>query len=633
MRAKALLKLPGGFKIAIAVAADALVLAASVPLAFYLRSGDMEGFFGVPAWLSLGAAVLGPGCLWVTGTYREITRYVGPVFALRVAKGCALLSVSLLVMAWVVARGGQVPRTLPGIVFLLSIAGVGGLRLMARWLLLGTPTFTSEQRVAIFGAGAAGVGLHAALVTGRTHEIAAYFDDNPSMIGRRIRGVPILDPVELEVAVNDLGIRTVLLALPSAGRQRRRQIVERLAAMHVRVLTVPTLAEIADGSARVDQLRPVQIEELLGRAPIEPDQALIQELVSGRSVLITGAGGSIGGELCRKALAQAPDRLIILDASEHALYTIEMELRERLARERSPVRLEAVLGSVCDEALMEEVCRAHRVQTIYHAAAYKHVPIVEHNESVGVETNAFGTLVAAQVAQRCGVRDLILISTDKAVRPTSVMGASKRLAEMTLQALHAAQPEGTRLSMVRFGNVLGSSGSVIPLFREQIARGGPVTVTDPRMVRYFMTIPEAAELVMQAGAMAKGGEVYLLDMGEPVKIEQLARNMIRLAGRSVRDAANPDGDVEIQFTGLRPGEKLFEELLIDGSVRKTEHPGIHLGAEPFVPWSELEPQLARLRASIDQRDHASVRRMLTDLVRRGGATQVDLTQAAGRAQR
>lgn len=623
MLGKVLLNLPGTMKIAVAVVADAAILALSICLAFSLRLGTLDSLIGTPISLVVFAGIGGPICLWLTGTYREITRYVGPVFALRVVKGCGLTAIGLLLLAFFSARGEQLPRTVPAIFFLLSTVSVGGLRLGARWVLLGQPTFTSDQRVAIFGAGAAGVGLHAALVTGRSHAIVAYFDDNPSMIGRRIRGVPILDPAALKITVTELGIRTVLLALPSAGRVRRREIVERLALLQVRVLTVPTLAEIADGSARVDQLRPVQIEELLGRTPVEPKPELMHRLITGRSVLVTGAGGSIGSELCRKALAQGPDRLVLLDASEHTLYSIEMELRERLARERSTIRLEAVLGSVCDEALMEEVCRSHRVQTIYHAAAYKHVPIVEHNEAVGVETNVFGTLIAARVAQRCGVQAFILISTDKAVRPTSIMGGSKRLAEMALQALQSVEPQGTALSMVRFGNVLGSSGSVIPLFREQIARGGPVTVTDPRMVRYFMTIPEAAELVMQAGAMAKGGEVYLLDMGEPVRIEQLARNMIRLAGRSVRETSNPSGDVEIQFTGLRPGEKLFEELLIEGSGIHTEHAAIRLGSEPFIAWSELEPQLTRLRAAVDQRDDLGIRRMLTDLVRRGGASQVD----------
>lgn len=627
MPGKSLVKLPGHLKVAVAALADVCVLAVAVVLSFYLRLGTLQEFPGTPAWLMLVAAVAGPACLWATGTYREITRYVGPVFAIRVAKGCALLSLLLLFAAWAISRGEQVPRTVPAIFFVLATLMVGGLRLGARWLLLGAPTYTSDQRVAIFGAGAAGVGLHAALVTGRSHAIVAYFDDNPAMVGRHIRGVPVLDPSRLEHAVRERGIRTVLLALPSANRQRRREVVVRLAEMDVRVLTVPTLSEIADGSARVDQLRPVQIEDLLGRTPVAPRPELTHRLVAGRSVLITGAGGSIGSELCRKVLANGPERLVLLDASEHALYTIETELRDRLQREPRQVQVESVLGSVCDGMLMEQVLREHQVQTVYHAAAYKHVPIVERNESVGIETNVFGTLVAAQAAQRCDVGAFVLVSTDKAVRPTSVMGAGKRLAEMVLQSLQRQSPRGTVLSMVRFGNVLGSSGSVIPRFREQIERGGPVTVTDPRMVRYFMTIPEAADLVLQAGAMATGGEVFLLEMGEPVAIEQLARNMIRLSGRTVRDAAHPSGEIEIRFTGVRPGEKLFEELLIDSEARATDHPSIQLASEPLLPWEELEPRLDRLRAAVDQRDDTLIRELLTDLVRLGGSVHTDLRGA------
>ena len=624
MRGSLLLKLSGRGKIGLAVGADAVVLSAAVALSYLLRIGSLQGFGRSGLWLIPLMALAGPICLWSSGLYREVTRYVGPVFAIRVLKGCGLASVVLLAASFVIWRGEGVPRTMPAIYFLLTSMLVGGLRLGARWLLLGRPIYTRDQRVAIFGAGAAGVGLHAALTHGRSHEIVAYFDDNASMVGRRIRGVPVLDPANLEDTVQDQQIRTVLLALPSASRQRRRDIVDRLTALQVRVLTVPTLGEIADGSARVDQLRPVAIEELLGRTPVEPDPDLMHRLVTGRSVLVTGAGGSIGSELCRKVLANQPDRLVVLDASEHNLYTIDLELRERMARQGSTARLEAVLGSVTDAVLMEQVCRTHRIQTIYHAAAYKHVPIVERNESAGVDTNVFGTLVAAEVAQRCGVQDFILISTDKAVRPTSVMGASKRLAEMVLQSLQRRAGNRTVMSMVRFGNVLGSSGSVIPLFREQIQRGGPVTVTDPRMVRYFMTIPEAADLVLQAGAMATGGEVFLLDMGEPVRIEQLARNMIRLAGRSVRDAEHPDGDVEIRFTGVRPGEKLYEELLIDGAAAATSHPSIRLGSEPFLAWDALEPQLQRLRAAVDQRDEHAIRHLLTDLIRKGGAA-IDLT--------
>ncbi len=623
MPGKTLVNLPGRRKIALAVIADALALGAAVVLSYGLRHAGWENF-GPLQWSLLAVAmILGPACLALSGLYREITRYVGPVFALRVVKGCALTSLLLIATAYMhvmVSEGQVMPRTMPIIFFLLATLEIGGLRLVARWVLLGRPRHSADRRVAIFGAGAAGVGLHAALVHARSHEVVSYFDDNPSMQGRRIRGIPVEAPSRLPAVIAEQGIRTVLLALPSASRQRRRQIVEQLASLGVSVLTVPTLAEIEDGSARVDHLRPVRIEELLGRTPVKPDTALLQGLIAGRNVMVTGAGGSIGSELCRRILEQDPSSLILLDASEHNLYQIEMELREQLARRRSAIRLDAVLASVCDAVAMEQVCRAHRVQTVYHAAAYKHVPIVERNECAGIETNVFGTLVAAQAAARCGVDAFVFVSTDKAVRPASVMGASKRLAEILLQALQAVPGSRMRCSMVRFGNVLGSSGSVIPLFREQIDRGGPVTVTHPDMVRYFMTIPEAADLVIQAGAMAVGGEVFLLDMGEPVRIDELARNMIRLTGRTVRNASNPGGDIDIVYTGVRPGEKLFEELLIDGKSRATDHPSISLATEPFIPWPALEPQLERLRSAVDQRDEGLARRVLMELVKAGSDT-------------
>ena len=631
MPGKMLVSLPGRGKIAVAVLADAVALGIGVVLSYGLRHAGWEAF-GPLQWQLLAVAmVLGPACLALSGLYREITRYVGPVFALRVVKGCALTALLLIATAYLHVMsvpGELMPRTMPIIFFLLATLEIGGLRLVARWVLLGKPNFPPERRVAIFGAGAAGVGLHAALVHARSHEVVCYFDDNPAVQGRLIRGVQVQNPANLAEQVRVHGIRSVLLALPSASRQRRRQIVEQLAGLGVTVLTVPTLAEIEDGSARVDQLRPVRIEELLGRVAVKPDAALLGSLIAGRHVLVTGAGGSIGSELCRRIVELDPSSLVLLDSCEHNLYQIEMELRERLARRRSAIRLEAVLASVCDAVAMEQVCRTHRVQTLYHAAAYKHVPMVERNECAGIDTNTFGTLVAAQVAARCGVEAFVFISTDKAVRPTSVMGASKRLAEMALQALQAKQGHGMCTSMVRFGNVLGSSGSVIPLFREQIDRGGPVTVTHLEMVRYFMTIPEAADLVIQAGALARGGEVFLLNMGEPVRIDDLARNMIRLTGRTVRDAANPVGDIEIIYTGVRPGEKLFEELLIDGQSGRTTHPSIAIASEPFLRWEELEPQLERLRAAVDQRDEGLARRLLVDLVRPVGASSTGAAEGS-----
>lgn len=614
--------LPGRIKIALTVAADALFLASAVILAYGLRHASYEKFGVLQIWLAVSALILGPSCLWLCGLYREITRYLGPEFVVRVVKGCALVTLVLIATAFMHAatrEGAEFPRTMPVIFFLLSMLGVGGMRLLARWVLLRGARVTRGSKAAIYGAGAAGVGLHAALAHAGTHEVVAYFDDSPSLQGRHVRGVPVHAGTDLPRVIASQGVEVLLLALPSASRVRRRQIVDQATKLGASVLTVPTLSEIQDGTATVDQLRPVRIEELLGRPPAQPNQELLRRLIAGRQVLVTGAGGSIGSELCRRIIANDPATLVLLDASEQNLYEIERELREELARRRSSIRLEAVLASVCDEVAMERVCRTHRVQTLYHAAAYKHVPIVECNECAGAETNLFGTVAAAQVAARTGVEAFVLISTDKAVRPTSIMGATKRLAEMALQAMQAQGGHRTNICQVRFGNVLGSSGSVIPLFREQIQRGGPVTVTHADMVRYFMTIPEAADLVIQAGAMAKGGEVFVLDMGEPVRIDDLARNMIRLAGRTVRDSGNPHGDIEIIYTGVRPGEKLYEELFIQSASAPTAHPVIGLGAEPFLPWPELEPQLSRLRAAVDQHDQAAVRQLIMQLVQAGSA--------------
>jgi FlaA1/EpsC-like NDP-sugar epimerase len=617
-----LVRLPGRIKIGLTVAADALFLSSAVLLAYGLRHASYEKFGVLQIWLAASALILGPGCLWLCGLYREITRYLGPEFVVRVVKGCALVTLVLIATAFMYTatrEGSEFPRTMPVIFFLLSMLGVGGMRLMARWILLRGARATRGSKAAIYGAGAAGVGLHAALAHAGTHQVVAYFDDSPSLQGRHVRGVPVHAGADLQRVIAGQGVEILLLALPSASRTRRRQIVEQATKLGASVLTVPTLSEIQDGTATVDQLRPVRIEELLGRPPAQPNQELLRRLIAGRQVLVTGAGGSIGSELCRRIIANDPTTLVLLDASEQNLYEIERELREELARRRSAIRLEAVLASVCDEVAMERVCRTHRVQMLYHAAAYKHVPIVERNECAGVETNLFGTITAAQVAARAGVESFVLISTDKAVRPTSVMGTTKRLAEMALQAMQAQGGHRMTICQVRFGNVLGSSGSVIPLFREQIQRGGPVTVTHADMVRYFMTIPEAADLVIQAGTMAKGGEVFVLDMGEPVRIDDLARNMIRLAGRSVRDAANPHGDIEIIYTGVRPGEKLYEELFIQSAPAPTAHPTIGLGAEPFLPWPELEPQLSRLRAAVDQHDQAAVRQIIAHLMQGGGS--------------
>jgi len=615
---KSVLRLPNPAKLSVAVLSDAAILMAAVAGAYMLKVDGFawfrsNGTFSTGAFTMFAIAILGPIVFHFTGLYREITRYIGPVFALRIVKGTAFLTLCMFAGIFLASRGETTPRTTPIIFFLLATLGVGGTRLIARWLLLGRNAGTTGPRVIIFGAGAAGIGLHAALAHARTHNIVAYIDDNPQMIGRTIRGVPVRPYSELNTIVQDHGVQALLLALPSANRERRRKLAETGVKLGIQVLTVPTLGEIQDGSSRVDQIRLIRIEELLGRTPVTPKTELLQRLVISRNVLVTGAGGSIGSELCRKIIACRPDRLVLVDACEHNIYSIEMELRTWMAANSSDVRLEAVLGCVQDAVMMERLLQNHRIQTVYHAAAYKHVPIVERHESVGAETNVIGTHVMANAARNAKVETFVFVSTDKAVRPTSVMGASKRAAELVLQSL-AALPGSTRFCMVRFGNVLGSSGSVIPLFHEQIARGGPVTVTDPEMVRYFMTISEASELILQAGAMAKGGEVFVLDMGEPVKVVDLARNMIRLAGRSVCDEKNPNGDIQIQFTGVRPGEKMYEELLIDGNAQTTEHPSIRLAHEPFLPSNILEDHIHRLRALIDQRDDHAVRTSLQEMV-------------------
>ena len=462
----------------------------------------------------------------------------------------------------------------------------------------------------------AGARLVQSLVAGHAYRPVAIIDDDPGQRGARIRGVPVRPASELESLVDTLRVTHVFLALPEADRDTRRAILDRVTRLPVVARSVAPIDEVLAGRATWDETREIPIEDLLGREPVPPDAELLARCVRNRSVLITGAGGSIGGQLCREALALNPSKLVLFERSEHALYQIEQELRASLTQ----VEIVPLLGSVLDRERFERVLRVCRVETVYHAAAFKHVPMVELNVAEGVENNALGTLVAAEAAVAAGVGTFVLISTDKAVRPTSVMGASKRLAELVLQAMagESGDSHGTTFSMVRFGNVLGSSGSVVPLFRDQIANGGPVTVTHPDVIRYFMTIPEAAQLVMQAGAMSKGGEVFLLDMGEPVRIADLARRMIRLAGRSVNEGdsqreASSTG-VSIVYSGLRPGEKLFEELLIAADAESTGHPRVKQARERSIAWVELRPALDRLAQACRSNDVPAILSSLEELV-------------------
>ena len=604
----------GVSKLFVAAVTDSVLCAGLFLCAYLLRYGDINEAWSASNSLLIWAALLGPICFYLAGLYKEITRYIGPIFAVRVCKGVALLTAAMLLVTFLHDRFGSLPRTVPFIYFAITTLAIGGTRLAARWVLLGKGGYAKNYQVAIFGAGAAGIGLHSALIHGREQSVVAFIDDDPKMQGRKIRNVPVYSSENISNVFAKHDIKALLLALPGASRARRLKLVQQATAHGVRVLTVPTLAELDDGTASVGQLRPVKVDDLLGRTPVTANEELMHRHIAGKSVLVTGAGGSIGSELCRKIVQAGPTRLVLLEQCEHNLYVIEKEIRHIISKHGSEMLLETSLGSVNDRVLVDRLLVAQRIETIYHAAAYKHVPMVEKHETAGVETNVFGTLTMAQAALRAGVKAFIFVSTDKAVRPTSVMGASKRLAEIILQSMNEISKGRTIFSMVRFGNVLGSSGSVIPLFQEQLERGGPVTVTHAEMVRYFMTIPEAAQLVIQAGAMAKGGEVFVLDMGEPVKIIDLAKNMIRLAGRTLRNEDHPTGEIEIQITGMRPGEKLYEELLISSDSTTTEHASIGLAREPFESWNSLEVQLDRLQTAVDQRDDGVVRKLLGELV-------------------
>jgi len=473
-------------------------------------------------------------------------------------------------------------------------------------------------RVLIYGAGAAGQQLCTAVSRDARMQVAGFIDDDARLHGGVVCGLPVLDPSTLASRKRDLAVSTVLLALPSISRKRRNEILNSLRQLRVAVRTLPSLTDLAHGRVQSGDLRELDIEDLLGRDAVPPDPALLASNVRGKVVLVTGAGGSIGSELCRQIVREQPRTLLLVESTEFALYSIHGELQQLEGAAGSALRIVPLLASVRDARRMEEIISAWRPDTLYHAAAYKHVPLVEHNAAEGVKNNLLGTWVTARIAADHGVKDFVLVSTDKAVRPTNVMGASKRMSEMVLQALaheRAGQPGATRFCMVRFGNVLGSSGSVVPLFRQQIQRGGPITLTHANITRYFMTIPEAAQLVVQAGAMGTGGDVFVLDMGESVRIIDLARRMVELSGLAVRDERDPDGDIEIEITGLRPAEKLYEELLIGDNPLPTSHPRIMKAHEDFLPWHELVQRLEAMSRAVDANDLAAIRALLQRTVR------------------
>jgi len=573
---------------------DAGLCAITCYAAIFLRLGfipDRDTPYGVLVAVSVGLAL---PIFWAVGLYREIFSQSGIRAIINIARACTIYALPFATI-FTVLRVWGIPRTLSLIHPILLFVAIAGSRLLARHWLFGTdaPSRARQHRVLIYGAGSAGRQLAGAIAQSSEMNVVGYFDDDPALIGSVIDGRRIYDPARIAAVVEDQLADEILLALPSAPRMRRNEIIAAARNANARIRTLPGLMDIAHGRVEIGHIRELELEDLLGRSSIEPDIDLMQGAIVGRTIMVTGAGGSIGSELCRQLAALEPAILLLVDISEFGLYEIHRDLESRVEK----VRFVPLLGSVCDEARMFEIIAAWAPDIIYHAAAYKHVTLVEQNPAEGIRTNIFGTFTLARVAARLDVASFVLVSTDKAVRPTSVMGATKRAAELVLQALNQVSPQ-TRFSMVRFGNVLGSSGSVVPLFRDQIRAGGPVTLTDWRVTRYFMTVREAAELVLQASAMAKGGELFVLDMGAPVQIGELARNMIELSGLTIRTTDDPAGDIEIVEIGLRSGEKLYEELLIGDNPSPTEHPRILKAEECFSPFDELSHKLDKLAEAL-----------------------------------
>lgn len=602
------LGLPRSIKRLIVVVTDASLCALAVWTAFFLRLGEFVSFKDAAAWsnallwCSLTAIAIAIPIFTSFGLYREIFRHTGLRALVTVTRALALYGLVFCII-FTVFGVPTVPRSIGILQPLVLLAFVGLSRMLARFWL--SDAYAERLKVSlrpkglIYGAGAAGRQLAAALRNSLQIRVVGYIDDDERLHGHTLDGKPIYSAKDLGALAQAQNIQEILLALPSVSRRRRNEIIDIIRRAKISVRSLPSVGEIIDGRVSVSDLRELDIDDLLGRDVVLPNQILLAKNISSRTVLVTGAGGSIGAELCRQIFVLRPAKLLLLESNEYALHKIYSELLESLdalngARRDSLVPL---LGSVQNEDRMLEIMRGWEPNTIYHAAAYKHVPLVEQNVVEGVANNVFGAISIAQAAIATGVENLVLISTDKAVRPTNVMGASKRMAELCLQSLHASQKRSdhTRISIVRFGNVLDSSGSVIPLFRRQIQQGGPITLTHPDICRYFMTIPEAAQLVIQASAMAKGGDVFLLDMGKPVRIFDLAVRMVELSGLAVKDSDNPDGDIEIEMIGLRPGEKLYEELLIGENPQATIHPKIYRANEPFVDWRILETDIAALR--------------------------------------
>ena len=594
-----LFNLPRKQKRFLQAAADVGLIVFSFIMAMQLRLDTWSFFYEPIEWLILLATV--PLSIFIfvkLGFYQAVIRYMTHKMVEPLILGVAASALSLALMSYLFHL--SVPRSVPFIYAMIGMLTIGGVRFALRGLYL-SGYVRQRPRVLIYGAGAAGRQLAASLDHGHDYQPVVFVDDSPSLAGAYVQGIKVFSSNDIARLIKDYRIDKILLAMPSQSRARRGEILVTLESLDVPVQTIPGMADLVSGKAKINEIHDVAVEDLLGRDATAPNPALMGAKITSKVVMVTGAGGSIGSELCRQIVRQKPSLLVLLEISEFSLYSIEQELNQMSTKEDLGVPVRALLGTVQAGERLEAIMRSFKVQTIYHAAAYKHVPMVEHNVVEGISNNVFGTLRTAQAAISSGVETFVLVSTDKAVRPTNVMGATKRMAELVCQALADNQTH-TLFSMVRFGNVLGSSGSVVPLFRKQIQEGGPITITHPEITRYFMTIPEAAQLVIQAGSMGKGGDVFVLDMGQPVKIADLAKHLVRLSGLELasagsRKGSNDGGDIQMVYTGLRPGEKLYEELLIGDNVEPTHHERIMTAHEVCWPW-------ARLKELLDEMAHA-----------------------------
>ncbi len=597
----------------VSVLLDTSFILVSFFIAYWARIGNLQPLLDpLVQYVVFGTLLITVFAFFCLGLYRAILRYL-TFHALAVVTAGTVISVaSAVILAFYF--DAFVPRSIPIIYGAFLCLLCGGSRLVIR-ALVSQISSQGSKPVLIYGAGSAGRQLAIALRNSDTHKVVGFLDDDKRLKNSVLMGLTVSSTSKAESLVKKYQVEQILLAVPSASRSRRKDILNSLVHLPTEVLTVPDMKDIVDGKAKIDELKDVAIEDLLGRDAVSPQAELMEANIKDKVVMVTGAGGSIGSELCRQIVRNQPTKIVLFELSEFALYQIDRELCTLSEKEHLSVEIVPLLGSVQRINRLATVMKSFDVQTVYHAAAYKHVPLVEYNVVEGVRNNVFGTFYTAQAAIEAGVESFVLISTDKAVRPTNVMGTTKRVAELGLQALaeqENAKSNGTRVCMVRFGNVLGSSGSVIPVFKKQIALGGPVTVTHPDIIRYFMTIPEAAQLVIQAGAMGKGGDVFVLDMGEPVKITDLAKNLINLSGLEVRNEDNPEGDIEIKFTGLRPGEKLFEELLIGDNVQGTAHERIMTANERFLPLDEYQALISALDEACHNFDHEKIRQLLLD---------------------